>query len=103
MATKLPIRPPTIRDPQDQFQREVNRAQKQANAVQQDSRVYVRNVSLSTSTTAVKHSLGRIPVGWVVTDIQGTATVWRDVTAKSTADTIFLKASNAVIVDLMIF
>lgn len=101
MAGKNPIRPPTIRDPQDQFQREVNRSQKQANQVQQDSRVYRRNISVATTSTAVKHGLGRIPVGWQVTDTVANVAVWRDSTKTSTADTIYLIGSSACVVDLV--
>lgn len=101
MATKTPVRPPTIRDPNDQFQREVNRAVKQSNAVQQDARTYVRGQLVNTTSTPVKHGLGRIPVGFVVTDLTAQATIWRDSSVKATADTIFLKGSSAVVVDLM--
>lgn len=101
MATKTPIRPPTIRDPQDQFQREVNRAVKQANTVQQDSRTYVRNVSLNTGQVKVKHGLGRIPVAFVVTDKQIPCDVWRSIGVQVTSDYITLECSTTATVSLM--
>ena len=94
------VRPPVITDFEDQNQRQARTAIK---ALSQPGvqRVVVKSVALSSSSTNVPHQLGRIPVGWQVTDKNAQADIWRDPTVASTSNFIALKASAAVTVDLI--
>ena len=37
----------------------------------------VKNIAITTAGLAIEHGLGRQPLGWVVTDIDANATVWK--------------------------
>lgn len=97
---KNPVRPPSIKDTDDQFQREVRAAIKNLDDPSL-RRVTVKQVALSTTTTLVPHRLGKQPVGWQISDQNAQADIWRDATLPVTGDTIPLKASAAVTVDLI--
>lgn len=93
------VRPPKIRDYEDQYQREAREAIKALDAPG-SRRLTVKGQALSGTTTLVRHGLGRIPVGWLIIDKTAQADVWRDTTQAMTNDIIPLKASGAVTVDL---
>lgn len=94
------VRPPQIRDREDQFQRETREAISSL-ASGQVRKVVVRDVVLPAATTVqVPHGLGRVPVGWEVTDRNAGAVVFRDPTQLVTPDRIPLQATGAVTVTL---
>lgn len=103
MGGKLPVRPPTIRDPNDLFQRQTNRTVKALQASPQDNKVYTKAVQVGTATTQVKHGLGKIPAGWHVSDNTVGGTIYRDPAVPMTADTINLIATVAGVYDLVFF
>lgn len=94
-----PVRPPRQRDPDDLSQRDAKSAIKQLDQPGV-RKVTVTGVQLSGTTVKVPHQLGRVPVGWLVTDKNAQADVWRDISVTSTGDTIPLKASATVTVTL---
>jgi hypothetical protein len=57
-------------------------------------------VSLATGTNVIYHNLKRIPSGWILTDRNGTATVYRSAWDSTT---ITLVASAALTVSLEVF
>lgn len=59
------------------------------------------NVRLSTGTNLINHGLGRVQQGWVVTDIQGSAVVYRNANFNST--TLSLSSSAGVTVSIGVF
>jgi|SRR5690349_22837955 len=64
-------------------------------------KVTVKSVALGATTMNVPHQLGKTPVGWQVIDKNAQADVWRDPAGTVTNDTIPLKASATVTVDLV--
>lgn len=61
-------------------------------------------IVIGTSTTLVSHGLGRAFRGYILTDIQGDARVWRDATVTTNLDKFIpLKASSSVTVKLWVF
>lgn len=93
------LRTPRIIDPGDMSQRQVRTAVKQLDQPG-TRRVTVANVQLGATTTKVPHQLGKVPVGWLVTDKNAQADIWRDTSISSTGDYIPLKASATVTVTL---
>ena len=93
------IRPPTIRDENDTYQREARRAIKQLDTA--GLRKSTITALVTTSNTTVPHQLGRVPVGWQVIDLDANAVVWR--VAASTNDHIFLRASANANVTLQLW
>jgi hypothetical protein len=59
------------------------------------------NVTLATGNNVINHGLGKTQQGWVVIDIQGAATIYRDAPFNNT--TLTLHASAGVIVSLGVF
>lgn len=59
------------------------------------------NVVLINGTTIINHGLGRIQQGWVLTDIQGAATIYRNANFNNT--TLSLSSSAAVTVSIGVF
>jgi hypothetical protein len=97
---KSPVKLPIQRDVNDLFEREARRAIR----LLDDPllrRTSVKSVTLGATTVKVKHQLGKIPTGWLVSDKTASADVWRDATVPSTADYIALKATGTVTVDLI--
>ena len=94
------VRPPVVSDYSDTNQRQTRTAIK---ALDQPGtrKVTVKGVALSGTTVRVPHQLGRIPTGWQVTDKTAQADIWRDATVPMSSDSIPLKASAAVTVDLV--
>lgn len=93
------VRPPPIRDREDQYQRDARAAIKALDSPGL-RKIVIKGVTLTTTTKNVPHQLGRIPVGWQVIDINALATVCRDPAVATTNDTIPLKASATVTVDI---
>lgn len=93
------VRPPRIRDYEDQYQREARDAIRDLDQPGA-RRLTVGPQALSGTTTLVRHGLGRIPTGWLIIDKTAQADVWRDTTQTMTKDVIPLKASGAVTVTL---
>jgi hypothetical protein len=61
-------------------------------------------IVIGTSTTLVSHGLGRAFTGYIITDIQGDARVWRDATVTTNLDKFLpLRASSSVTVKLWVF
>jgi hypothetical protein len=61
-------------------------------------------IVIGTSTTLVSHGLGRAFRGFVITDLQGDARVWRDTTVTQNLDKFIpLRASSTVTVKLWVF
>ena len=59
------------------------------------------DVSLIDGNTAIPHKLGRMMQGWIITDINGSATIYRR--GPMNAVTLTLNSSAAVIVSLAVF
>jgi hypothetical protein len=93
------VRLPSVRDPDDRYQREARSAIKSLDSPG-IRKVTVANVTLGVATVNVPHQLSKIPVGWLVIDKNAQADVWRDTTVNQTNDTIPLKASATVVVTL---
>jgi hypothetical protein len=94
------VRPPIVTDYDDQNQRQTRTAIK---ALDQpgNRKVIVKGVALSGTTVRVPHQLGRLPTAWQVIDKTAQADVWRDTASPVSSDSIPLKASAAVTVDLI--
>ena len=58
------------------------------------------NVSLASGSTQISHKLGRQPQGWVVTDLNGAATIYR---SSWDSKYITLSSSAAVTASLWVF
>lgn len=63
--------------------------------------IILHDVVLGTGSNTVNHRLGRKQQGWVVTDRDGVATIYRS--APFNALTLTLTSSAAVIVSLYVF
>ena len=59
------------------------------------------NVTLASGTNVINHGLGRTQQGWVIVDIQGAATVYRNAAFNNA--TLSLDASTGVIVSIGVF
>lgn len=90
------VKPPIIRDHEDQYQRDARTAIKQLDTV--GLRRSTATVTLTTSSTNVAHQLGKAPVAWLVVDRNANANVWR--TGAANTDTIPLQASATVTVTI---
>lgn len=64
-------------------------------------KITVKAVVLGVATVNVPHQLRKAPIGWQITDQNAQADVWRDPAGVVTNDTIPLKASATVTVDLV--
>jgi hypothetical protein len=64
----------------------------------------IKDVSLTTSVTAVDHGLGREPLGFFVVDSIADVRVWRSATPSiAPAKLLMLVASSAAVVNLIVF
>lgn len=61
----------------------------------------LKNIVLINGVTVVNHLLGRMMQGWFVTDINGSATIYRS--APMNAQTLTLTSSAAVTINLGVF
>ena len=59
------------------------------------------NVSLAIGTNVINHLLGKIQQGWVITDIQGASTIYRNAPFNNL--TLSLSSSAAVTVSIGVF
>lgn len=71
----------------------INRAQNKSNVLQ--------NVALINGITVVNHLLGKKMQGWIISDIQGAATIYRS--APLNDQTLTLTSSAAVTVNIEVF
>ncbi len=94
---------PRIYDVTDAFQRESKAAFERLNRVQLLDGRAITGVELSTTPTAISHGLGRIPAGWIITDINAAATVHRVSTATERTRYLTLTASAICTVNLWIY
>ena len=94
------VHPPRLRNPEDQFQREVKTAIKILDAPGA-RKVTLTDISLGVVATLVAHQLGKRPVGWLIIDKNAQADVWR--AGDSTRDTIPLIASAPVVVSIQVW
>lgn len=95
---------PTIRNPEDRFQRDTRDVLNELSSTPLLSGVLVRDVPLSGTTARVYHNLGRPAVGFLVVDATATVNVWRDATfAASPNLCIPLVASGSATVSLWVF
>lgn len=62
---------------------------------------YLQNVSIINGVTVVNHGLGRKPQGWVLSDINGAATIYRS--AAFSPLTLTLTSSAAVTIGIVVF
>jgi len=62
---------------------------------------FLTNVSLSTGKNTINHKLGRQMQGWIITDINGIATIYRSAPMNNL--TLTLTASAPVVVSLEVF
>lgn len=63
--------------------------------------VAIKNVPLTTGINTINHLLGRNQQGWIVTDNQGTATVYRSAPFNNL--TLQLTASANTTISLLVF
>lgn len=61
----------------------------------------LENIKLTTGTNVINHLLGQVQQGWVIIDIQGAATIYRNAPFNST--TLSLSSSADVTVSLGVF
>ena len=65
------------------------------------SGISLKKIALNNGTTSINHLLGRVPQGWYVTDITGSALIYRSQPFNNL--TLTLTSNAAVIVNLWIF
>jgi hypothetical protein len=63
--------------------------------------VYLKGVALANGTTQINHKLDRMMQGWMITDINGAATIYRSQPLNS--KTLTLTSNAAVTVNLYVF
>lgn len=63
--------------------------------------VYLENVALANGATQINHKLDRMMQGWMITDINGAATIYRSQPLNS--KTLTLTSNAAVTVNLYVF
>lgn len=61
----------------------------------------IKNINLVSGSNVINHGLGRLQQGWIVTDAQGSATVYRD--QPFTKTTLSLHSSGSVTISLAVF
>ena len=61
----------------------------------------IQNVSLKNGVTTIYHSLGQLPNGWILVDVNGTASIYRS--QPFNAQTLTLTSNAAVTVSIWIF
>ena len=61
----------------------------------------LKNVQLKNGVTVINHLLGAVQQGWILTDIQGAATIYRS--APFNATTLTLTSNAAVTVSIGVF
>jgi len=61
----------------------------------------LKNVSLKTGANVINHTLGSTPIGWIVTDINAVASIYRSAAFNSL--TLTLTSSAPCVVSLAVF
>jgi len=61
----------------------------------------LKNVALATGNNQIPHLLGQVQQGWIITDIQGAATIYRNKDFSGTY--LYLHSSAAVTVNIGVF
>ncbi len=97
------MKPPTVRDPEDLFQREARNAIKDILGIPLLSGRLLTSVDLVVGTNPIPHGLKRPPVGFFIVDKTATGDIWRDADLPTTATTLPLFSSAAVTVSLWVF
>lgn len=91
---------PTIRNPEDLFQRDVKGIVDKIKSTPIINGQIVSS-AIGTSATRVSHKLGRPPIGFILVDSSADVRVWRS--GLSSAQHIFLVANTPATVSLWIF
>ena len=60
----------------------------------------IQDISLTTGSNSIEHKLGRTPLGWIVVDRDGTATVYK---SSANSRTLELTSSGSVDISLWVF
>ncbi len=63
--------------------------------------VQLTQVNLTTTPTVIPHTLGQVPKGWIVSDLNADSVVFR--TAPLTSSNITLQATASCIVNLWVY
>lgn len=71
------------------------------NALPLNQMVVLDNVVLAIGNNAITHGLGRVPVGWIVMDINAASTIYRS--AAFNINTLTLNASAIATIKLGVF
>ena len=61
------------------------------------------NVAIASGTTVINHMLARNMLGWMITDIQGAATIYRPNTTPFNDKTLTLVSNAAVTANIWVF
>ena len=61
----------------------------------------LNNIALNSGTTAINHLLSRMQQGWLITDIQGAATIYRSEPFND--KTLTLTSNAAVTISLWVY
>ena len=63
---------------------------------------WLKSQALANGTTKLSHSLGRLPQGWIITNVNGAATIYLASNSLTTTS-LSLTSSAAVTVDIWVF
>ena len=101
----MPIKTaPKIRIPEDLFQRDAKVALESLGRVDILQGAHLTEIDLTTGTTQVAHTLGRIPKGFIVVDQTANVNVWRDPDKTNQRTTfLYLIASADCTVSLWVY
>lgn len=95
---------PTIRNQEDQFEREVRRIALNFNSQPIVQGTLLTGIALTTATSNVSHTLGRPYKGWIVVDRSAAQHVYRDTTVTDRPELFLpLRAGGTVTVSLWVF
>lgn len=67
------------------------------------SGLQLTGIALSNGTTILNHTLGRNMQGWMITDINGAANIYKPNTAPFNSTTLTLVSNAAVTINLWIY
>lgn len=65
------------------------------------SPILLTDIALTSGNNVINHKLGRQPQGWIITDINGVSSIYRNAPFNNL--TLTLNSSNSVSVNLMVF
>ena len=92
---------PSVRNPEDLFQRDANQVISEINSNPLLKGVLAERVAVDVTVKQVRHSLGRVPKGFILIDSIADVRVWRS--GDFTPTSIPLIANAAATVSLWIF